>query len=128
MPVFVDPKATLTIKGGKLKTDFVGYILIVDDDEQIPTLIRSVLRPYGHYIEHANSAIEAEKMMQARVPDLVLLDNEMPVKSGIQFLTEIRDKEDFQFLPVIIADRRCASHTKAFRHQGRGHGFHPKTF
>src|SRR5688572_30740336 len=90
------------IKEAKLKTDFVGYILVVDDDEQVPPLIRSVLRRYGHYIEHASSAIIAEKMMQDRPPDLVLLDNEMPLKSGIQFLAEIRNKEDFQFLPVIM--------------------------
>jgi len=83
-------------------SDIIGRILVIDDDKQVPKLIRSVLGHLGHQVEYAASVKEAQKAMESFAPDLILLDYEMPDKNGLQFLSEIRAQPKHQLLPVII--------------------------
>ena len=59
-----------------------GTVLVIDDDEQIRGLIVRLLRPMGHALEEAASAEEGLEKLRARPPDLVLLDMQLPGRSG----------------------------------------------
>ncbi|HKF42387.1 MAG TPA: HD domain-containing phosphohydrolase [Thermoanaerobaculia bacterium] len=78
-----------------------GTVLVVDDDEQIRGLIVRLLLPMGHRILQAGSAEEAHEMLEAG-PDLVLLDMQLPGKSGHELLAEIRSNPRTRLVPVIM--------------------------
>ena len=78
-----------------------GTVLVVDDDEQIRRLIVRLLLPMGHRILEAGSAEEAHEMLEA-APDLVLLDMQLPGKSGHELLAEIRANSLTRLVPVIM--------------------------
>lgn len=86
-------------------SDFTGRILVVDDDPLVAPQIRFVLRSFNHVVNHACSPAHAEEMMRTFAPDLIFLDNEMPGKKGMQFLAEIRSRQEFMFVPVIMLTR-----------------------
>lgn len=77
-------------------------ILVVDDDEQIRGLIVRLLRPMGHEVVEAGSAEEALEKLLARAPDLVLVDMQLPGKSGHDLLTEIRADPRTRLVPVVM--------------------------
>jgi putative two-component system response regulator len=64
-------------------------ILIVDDELNIRRLLQAVLARTGNNIFTAESALEASSVLSQVDIALVLLDIEMPGKSGIEFLPEI---------------------------------------
>lgn len=69
-------------------------ILIVDDNDEIRTLMRALLEKLGHtVVGEAGDGDEAVKAFLELRPDVVLLDIIMPGKSGMEVLEEIRALE-----------------------------------
>ena len=76
-------------------------ILIVDDSGAYLRSVRDWLE--GRYqITLANSGTMAIKSMSKKLPDLILLDYEMPVVDGKQVLEMIRSEAEFANVPVIF--------------------------
>lgn len=65
-----------------------GYILVVDDEPDIRTLLQEILHDEGYEVDTAENAAAARKARKARRPDLVLLDIWMPDSDGISLLKE----------------------------------------
>jgi|GEM_PF-642405 len=66
-------------------------VLIVDDSEEIRSLIRVILESKGHtVVGEAGNGAEALKAYAELRPEMVLLDIIMPGKSGIEVLEDIR--------------------------------------
>jgi putative two-component system response regulator len=75
-------------------------VLAVDDDEQVRGLLCRLLRVTGHVVEEASSAEEALEKLEANPPDIVLLDMELPGKSGLALIPEIRARH--RLLPIVM--------------------------
>ncbi|PKM42721.1 MAG: transcriptional regulator [Gammaproteobacteria bacterium HGW-Gammaproteobacteria-1] len=65
-----------------------GYILVVDDEPDIRSLLQDILRDEGYEVDTAENAAAARKARRTRRPDLVLLDIWMPDVDGISLLKE----------------------------------------
>src|ERR1700675_1698792 len=79
-----------------------GNVLVIDDDEQIRRLIVRLLRPMGHMLEEAATAEEGLEKLRAAPPDLVLLDMQLPGRSGHEVLAEIRADPRTRLIPVVM--------------------------
>ena len=67
-------------------------ILFVDDEEQIRSLILTVLEGDGHEAVGAGSAAEAEKAFETAAFDLAVIDKNLPDGSGIDLLRDLKKK------------------------------------
>lgn len=76
-------------------------ILIVEDEEHLRELVRAVLGPGYRYAE-ASDGIEALSQLQARTPDLVVLDLMLPQTSGLEVLQAIRRDPETRDTPVVV--------------------------
>lgn len=79
-----------------------GRLLVVDDDEGVRGLLSRLLRVTGYAVAEAGSAEEAAEKLTRSTPDLILLDLQLPGKSGQEFLTEIRADERLRLTPVVM--------------------------
>lgn len=85
-------------------------ILIVDDDEQIVRMLTRRLKKRNYIIHVAeNGKIGVEKML-ALQPDLTLLDMHMPIMSGYQAASAVRE-QGYQGLIVALTASAMASQT-----------------
>jgi DNA-binding response OmpR family regulator len=78
-------------------------ILVVDDDEDIRSLLRELLDRAGYRVEEAPNGRAALRQLFETPPALVLLDVSMPELDGYQTLERIRDLSD---VPVIMLTAR----------------------
>jgi DNA-binding response OmpR family regulator len=78
-------------------------ILVVDDDEDIRSLLRELLARAGYRVEEAANGRAALRQLFETPPALVLLDVSMPELDGYQTLERIRDLSD---VPVIMLTAR----------------------
>ncbi len=77
--------------------------LIVDDDQTVRAYLQRILiKKFGFTILQAENGEEALKVLEKDTPDIILLDNSMPVMSGIEFLHKLRDIEKFKKVPVLV--------------------------
>jgi two-component system, OmpR family, alkaline phosphatase synthesis response regulator PhoP len=80
----------------------VGTILVVDDESDIRTLLRSILEIEGHYIQEAADGLEALSLYEELNPDVIVLDIMMPGLSGLDVLREIRGQHDGLSVPIMV--------------------------
>jgi two-component system, chemotaxis family, chemotaxis protein CheY len=65
--------------------------LVVDDSKVIRKVARHILETLGFTVEEAGDGREALDAVALAIPDVVLLDWNMPVMSGIEFLRALGD-------------------------------------
>ena len=77
-------------------------ILIADDVEDNLSLLSRYLVNEGFTFVTANNGIKALEITRSEMPDLILLDINMPEKDGFEVLKEIRLDPAIEHIPVII--------------------------
>lgn len=77
-------------------------ILVVDDDEPIVLLMRSLLREYGYTPVTAMSGKDAVAAARTHRPALVLLDKNMPGMNGAEVVRALRGEPELAGLPILI--------------------------
>lgn len=83
-----------------------SHILVVDDEPDISALVAYHLARESYRVRTVGSGPEALKAMESEVPDLVLLDLMLPGLSGLEVLQEIRRREEWRSIPVIMLTAR----------------------
>jgi two-component system response regulator ChvI len=78
-------------------------ITVVDDDHEIAILVRDMLETEGYNVVSYRDPQTALTAVEAKEPDLVILDINMPKMNGIEFLRHLRKKSD---VPVIFLTGR----------------------
>jgi len=77
-------------------------ILIADDEPNIVTALEFLLQRNGYEMHIARNGEEALKLVEDCHPDLVLLDVMMPVRSGYDVCTRIRERADWRHIKIIM--------------------------
>ena len=79
--------------------DFIGHILVVDDDDGIRSLVKQYLNENNFLVTTSNSAENAEEKTLIIKFDLIVLDVMMAGKSGLEFIKDNKSKID---TPIIL--------------------------
>src|SRR5215203_5392874 len=80
-------------------------VLVVDDEHYMRKVIRTMLLAIGvktiYEAEDGNSGLDA---IRRHMPDLVIVDWEMPVIDGSQFVRMVRSPDEFPYpeVPIIM--------------------------
>lgn len=84
----------------------MALILVVEDEVDLREMLQESLEHAGYRCHSAGSAVEARKLLDQEIPDLILLDWMLPVTSGIQWLRQLRQTDQYRNLPVIMLTAR----------------------
>ena len=77
-------------------------ILIVDDEPNIVAALEFLLQRSGYEVLLARDGEMALKQVEAHLPDVVLLDVMMPLKSGYEVCQRIRARADWRHIKIIM--------------------------
>ena len=77
-------------------------ILIADDEPNIVAALEFLLRQSGYEVLVARNGEEALKLVAANIPDLVLLDVMMPIRSGYDVCMRMREHADWRHIKVVM--------------------------
>ena len=83
----------------------LNILLIEDDMIEVMKLNRTISKlELPHKIVEANNGEEALKVLQNKdeLPDIILLDLNMPKLNGIEFLNILKNDEVLKYIPTII--------------------------
>ena len=80
-----------------------GWVLVVEDDEDLRTVIADVLRDEGMKVAEAVDGVEALTWLHAHErPKMILLDLMMPRMDGIQFRAAQLAEPELASVPVVF--------------------------
>lgn len=79
----------------------MSTILIVEDNEKNMKLVRDILQHHGHTVFEALTGTDGVRLAGERMPDLVLMDIQLPDIDGITALARIRQNAALDAMPVV---------------------------
>ena len=82
------------------------YILVVEDEESLATLLQYNLDKEGFRVAVATDGEEALLLIDEGLPDLVVLDWMLPKVSGVEVCRRLRARPETRNLPIIILTAR----------------------
>lgn len=84
-------------------------ILVVDDDPAVQKVLQQALQLEGYEVTTADDGEQALTALEARLPDIIVLDVMMPKVDGFEVLRRIRESDRTTNLPVILLTAKSAT-------------------
>ena len=85
----------------------MALILIVDDSPLIRALLSKQLEEQGYRLAEANDGEEGLQAARQHMPDVILVDVEMPTMDGFQLLRALKNDVDLADIPVVFLTARA---------------------
>ncbi len=104
-----------------------GLLLIVDDNADIRTYLRTILQPHYQLLEAADGQ-EGLSIATEQVPDLVVSDVMMPVMNGLDFCQKLKENMVTSHIPVILLTARALSQHQIEGYQSGADAYITKPF
>jgi DNA-binding response OmpR family regulator len=82
-------------------------ILVVDDEADLLSTIQARLKWKKFNVLTALNSREGLEIAASEKPDLILLDNNMPVMNGLEMLAQLRENPELKNTPVIMVTAVC---------------------
>ncbi|NJN16932.1 MAG: response regulator [Oscillochloris sp.] len=79
-----------------------GKILVVDDSKLVTDIVKMRLEMFGYQVRLAHSGEEALAAIAADMPDLMVLDVQMPGIDGYEVCRRLRDNPSLDDLRIIM--------------------------
>jgi DNA-binding response OmpR family regulator len=95
----------------------VRRILLVEDDADIKLVMKDALADEGYQVNHASNGREALELLEGPdLPCIILLDWNMPIMNGQEFLAEKAKRCATSKIPVVILSASTYLRTVFFEH------------
>lgn len=77
------------MENDRIKSSSAGRVLVVEDDEQVRSMLCRTLKFEGFHVEEASNGREALEIYERRPIDLIITDIFMPEKPGLGMIKEL---------------------------------------
>jgi len=77
-------------------------VLVVEDDETVRVMLCKMLTTAGWSVSQAINGREALESIEAKAPELILMDLMMPEMDGFEFIAELRRHPQWQKIPTVV--------------------------
>ncbi|MGI8457692.1 MAG: hybrid sensor histidine kinase/response regulator [Propionibacteriaceae bacterium] len=79
-----------------------GSVLIVEDDDQLASVLRTLLERRGLSVQHASGQREALDLITVAPPQVLILDLHLPDGNGFELVAQLRRDGRLQGLPLVV--------------------------
>lgn len=78
------------------------YALVIEPDKLIGETIKESLQLKSMKVVVKRSAQSALDSLDDRIPDLIIIEPQLGLHNGIEFLYEVKSYYEWKFIPIII--------------------------
>jgi chemosensory pili system protein ChpA (sensor histidine kinase/response regulator) len=82
-------------------------VLIVDDSLSVRRVVARALERHGWRVQHARDGVQALDVLGSGVPDVLLLDVEMPRMDGYELASILKKQAAYHDIPLVMLTSRC---------------------
>ena len=93
----------LSSSTGKKLERSSGHVLLVEDDDELASVIATVIQQQGYQFTRAGMLSRAKELLLEVIPDVVILDLTLPDGDGLDFLEYLRSDPATVDIPVIVS-------------------------
>ncbi|MET0624535.1 MAG: response regulator [Pyrinomonadaceae bacterium] len=90
-------------------------VLVVEDEEDIRSLLRAVLEYEGYRVAEAATGKDAVSIALEIVPQLILMDISLPLLDGLSATRQIKAQETLRDVPIIAVSAYHTARRRAIQ-------------
>ena len=106
----------------------MSYLLFADDNEGMRLMVRDLLQSIGHEVALAPDGLTALAAVQAREPELLILDLNMPGMTGFEVCRAIKRNPFTSRIPVMMLTSQAEVESKLEGFEAGADDYLPKPF
>lgn len=110
IPPVQTPSAPVAVPHPAVETSRQRHCLIVDDSRVVRKVSRRIVEALGYVVTEAENGQEALGRCQLSMPDLVLLDWDMPIMTGIEFIASFRAIRGNERAKAVFCTSKSGAH------------------
>ncbi|MBI5899527.1 MAG: Hpt domain-containing protein [Rhodocyclales bacterium] len=99
---------TTTVRSGPVSTAAAAAVMVVDDSLTVRKISGRLLARHGYHVLTAKDGVDALEQLADVMPDVMLLDIEMPRMDGFDLARNIRGDKRLKHIPLIMITSRTA--------------------
>jgi chemosensory pili system protein ChpA (sensor histidine kinase/response regulator) len=103
------PDSDVATRGEDRRT----FALVVDDSITVRRVTQRLLERNGMRVMTARDGVDALSILQEHIPDVILLDIEMPRMDGYEVASHVRNDERLQDIPIVMITSRVGDKHRA---------------
>ncbi len=92
-----------------------GRIFVVEDDSFIGSMLARALKTAGYEVRHETTTADIVAKISGWVPDITMLDNNLPGMSGLEILEELKKQNVSTQVVMLTADDSVETSVKAMK-------------
>jgi chemosensory pili system protein ChpA (sensor histidine kinase/response regulator) len=77
-------------------------ILVIEDEPVVVEITKRKLEDHGFEVQTAGDGMEAFLKLKSKIPELILLDIQMPKMNGYTFIMEKAKIPEYANIPVVV--------------------------
>src|ERR1035441_1930399 len=89
------------------------HLLVVEDDEDVADCLRLGLDRKGFTVDVAHTVAAAQECLQRRLPDVILLDVDLPDLSGLELCRQLKAGPQTAHIPIVFCSGNDDARTRA---------------
>ena len=89
------------------------FVLVVDDSITVRRVTQRLLERNGMKVMTAKDGVDALSILQEHLPDIILLDIEMPRMDGYELAAQVRGDERLAAIPIVMITSRVGEKHRA---------------
>ncbi len=90
----------------EIEEDTAPLVMVVDDSITVRKVTTRILERHEMHVVAAKDGVDALAQLQETIPDIMLLDVEMPRMDGFELATNMRNDERLKNIPIIMITSR----------------------
>jgi DNA-binding response OmpR family regulator len=111
-----------------IRADTRETILVIDDEQSFCEVVAEILSNDGYDVHKAFSAAQAEEILEAVEPELIILDIMMPDTDGLTLVRRLRNSVRFADTPIIVSSAKYLQEDKTAALESGANTFLSKPF
>ena len=104
----------------------ISHALVVDDSKSARFSLKKLLQKINIQVEFAASAEDALMYLDSKLPDIIFMDHLMPGMDGFEATQAIKNKKEWQHIPVVMCTSKEGQEYRDMAHQLGVIGILPK--
>ncbi|MGB5587910.1 MAG: response regulator, partial [Gammaproteobacteria bacterium] len=89
------------------------FVMVVDDSITVRRVTERLLERNGMRVITAKDGVDAVALLQEHMPDIMLLDIEMPRMDGYEVATHVRNDPRLKHIPIVMITSRVGQKHRA---------------
>jgi len=97
-----EKKMVEILNGNRMEASAGNLVMVIDDSISARSVTKRLLERHHYRVMTAKDGLDALQQLEIQIPDIILVDIDMPRMNGLEFASVVREDHKYSQIPIIM--------------------------